>query len=59
MPLDDLPDRLPDWCLDQLGGEPAEVLFQVRQVSMVFGLRPAGPGACAPGAITPARRPAP
>jgi hypothetical protein len=42
VPLDDLPDWLPRWCLDQLGGEPAGVLFQVQQVSMVFGLRLAG-----------------
>jgi hypothetical protein len=39
VPLDDLPDWLPAWCLDQLGGEPADVLFQRQQVSMVFGLR--------------------
>jgi hypothetical protein len=38
----DLPDWLPAWCLDQLGGEPAEVLFQLQQVSTVFGLRLAG-----------------
>jgi hypothetical protein len=37
--LDDLPEWLPGWCLDHLGGEPAEVLFQRHQVSMVFGLR--------------------
>jgi hypothetical protein len=37
--LDDLPDWLPDWCLDHLGGEPTEVLFQLQQMSMVFGLR--------------------
>jgi hypothetical protein len=42
VPLDDLPDWLPAWCLDHLGGEPAEVLFQLRQISMVFGLRLAG-----------------
>ncbi len=35
----DLPDWLPAWCLDQLGGEPAGVLFQLQQMSMVFGLR--------------------
>jgi hypothetical protein len=35
----DVPDWLPGWCLDHLGGEPAAVLFQVHQVSMVFGLR--------------------
>jgi hypothetical protein len=40
--LDDLPDWLPGWCLDHLGGEPASVLFQVQQISMVFGLRLAG-----------------
>jgi Phosphotransferase enzyme family len=40
--LGDLPDWLPAWCLDHLGGEPAEVLFQLEQVSMVFGLRLAG-----------------
>jgi hypothetical protein len=37
--LDDLPDWLPAWCLDHLGGEPADVLFQRQQMSMVFGLR--------------------
>jgi hypothetical protein len=40
--LGDLPDWLPAWCLDHLGGEPADVLFHVQQVSMVFGLRLAG-----------------
>jgi hypothetical protein len=40
--LDDLPDWLPGWCLDHLGGEPAGALFQVKQISMVFGLRLAG-----------------
>jgi hypothetical protein len=40
--LDDLPDWLPAWCLDHLAGEPVGVLFQLRQVSMVFGLRLAG-----------------
>jgi hypothetical protein len=39
LPLEDLPDWLPAWCLDHLGGEPADVLFQLHQVSMVFGLR--------------------
>ncbi len=39
MPLEDLPDWLPAWCLDHLGGEPAGVLFQLQQVSTVFGLR--------------------
>jgi hypothetical protein len=42
VPLDDLPDWLPAWCLDHLGGEPSDVLFQLQQVSMVFGLRLAG-----------------
>jgi hypothetical protein len=42
VPLDGLPDWLPAWCLDHLGGEPVNVLFQVQQVSMVFGLRLAG-----------------
>ena len=39
VPLDDLPDWLPAWCVDHLGGEPADVLFRLHQVSMVFGLR--------------------
>ncbi|HUC26531.1 MAG TPA: phosphotransferase [Streptosporangiaceae bacterium] len=39
MSLDGLPEWLPAWCLDQLGAEPVGVLFQVQQVSMVFGLR--------------------
>ncbi len=39
VPLDDLPDWLPGWCLDHLGAEPASVLFRLRQVSTVFGLR--------------------
>lgn len=42
MALDDLPEWLAPWCVDHLGGEPAGVLFQVQQVSMVFGLRLAG-----------------
>jgi hypothetical protein len=42
VPLDDLPDWLPAWCLDHLGGKPCDVLFQLEQVSMVFGLRLAG-----------------
>jgi hypothetical protein len=37
--LGDVPDWLPAWCRDHLGDEPASVLFQVHQVSMVFGLR--------------------
>jgi hypothetical protein len=40
--LDDLPDWLPAWCRDHLGGEPVGVLFQLQQISMVFGLRLAG-----------------
>ena len=39
MSSDELPDCLPAWCLDQLGGAPAEVLFQERSISNVFGLR--------------------
>lgn len=42
MPLDALPDWLPAWCVDQLGDEPVSVLFELRQVSTVFGLRLAG-----------------
>jgi hypothetical protein len=42
VPLDDLPEWLPGWCLDHLGSEPAVVLFQLQQVSMVFGLRLSG-----------------
>ena len=37
--MDDLPDWLPAWCVDHLGGEPADMLFQLHQVTMVFGLR--------------------
>jgi hypothetical protein len=37
--LDNLPDWLPAWCLDQFGIEPADVQFQQQQVSMVIGLR--------------------
>jgi Ser/Thr protein kinase RdoA (MazF antagonist) len=40
--LDGLPEWLPAWCLDHLGGEPAGVLFRSHQVSMVFGMRLAG-----------------
>jgi len=40
--LDDLPGWLPAWCVDQLGHEPVSVLFEVRSVSAVFGLRLAG-----------------
>jgi hypothetical protein len=42
VPPRELPDWLPAWCLDHLGDEPADVLFQLEQVSMVFGLRLAG-----------------
>jgi hypothetical protein len=44
LPLEDLPDWLPAWCLDHLGSEPAGVLFRLQQVSMVFGLRRYGRG---------------
>jgi Phosphotransferase enzyme family len=37
--LDDLPDWLPAWCVDQLGSAPAHALFQLQQVSFVVGLR--------------------
>ncbi|HEY3869183.1 MAG TPA: hypothetical protein VGM10_12565 [Actinocrinis sp.] len=39
MPLNDLPDWLPPWCLDHLGSKPAEELFRLQQMSTVFGLR--------------------
>jgi hypothetical protein len=39
VPLEDLPHWLPAWCLEHLGGEPADVLFHLQQVSTVFGLR--------------------
>lgn len=42
MPLDDLPGWLPAWCADRLGDRPVRVLFEVRQMSEVFGLRLAG-----------------
>src|SRR5215218_2807292 len=42
MPLDDLPDWLPARCVDQLGDEPVSVLFELQQVSTVFGVRLAG-----------------
>lgn len=42
VPLPDLPDWLPAWCLDQLGSEPVVVLFRLEQISVVFGLRLAG-----------------
>jgi hypothetical protein len=37
--VDELPGWLPAWCREHLGSEPAGVLFQAQQVSMVFGLR--------------------
>ncbi|WP_433260096.1 hypothetical protein ACQPZF_23080 [Actinosynnema sp. CS-041913] len=42
MSLDDLPAWLPAWCVDRLGDEPVGVLFELRQMSAVFGLRLAG-----------------
>lgn len=42
VPLDDLPDWLPGWCVDQLGDEPVSVLFEWLSISAVFGLRLAG-----------------
>lgn len=40
--LCDLPDWLSTWCVDQLGSEPVSVLFKLKQMSAVFGLRLAG-----------------
>jgi hypothetical protein len=42
VPPRDLPDWLPAWCLEHLGAEPSDVLFELEQVSMVLGLRLAG-----------------
>jgi hypothetical protein len=42
VPMSELPDWLPAWCLDHLGGPAAAVLFQRHHVLMVFGLRLAG-----------------
>lgn len=42
MPLGDLPDWLPAWCVDRLGSGPVDVLFEQRSMSSVFGLRLAG-----------------
>lgn len=42
VPLDDLPDWLPAWCVDQLGDFPVNVLFELRSMSAVFGLQLAG-----------------
>jgi len=38
VPLDELPEWLPAWCLEHLGSGPVGVLFQVHHLSMVFGL---------------------
>ena len=37
--VDDLPGWWPDWCLNHLGVEPADVLFGLEQISTVFGVR--------------------
>jgi hypothetical protein len=42
VPVIELPDWLPAWCLEHLGRDPVEVLFHRHQVSLVFGLRLAG-----------------
>ncbi|GAA5100205.1 hypothetical protein [Nocardia iowensis] len=42
MLLDDLPDWIAAWCIDQLADEPVCVLFEWRSISEVFGLRLAG-----------------
>jgi Ser/Thr protein kinase RdoA (MazF antagonist) len=39
VPLDDLPDWLPAWCVERLGDRPVGVLFAQRSMSAVFGLR--------------------
>jgi hypothetical protein len=39
VPLEEMPDWLPAWCLDHLGAAPVGVLFQAQSVTMVFGLR--------------------
>ncbi|RJQ75782.1 hypothetical protein D5S17_20500 [Pseudonocardiaceae bacterium YIM PH 21723] len=39
VPPADLPDWLPDWCVGQFGEPPVGVLFDVRSMSAVFGLR--------------------
>jgi hypothetical protein len=44
VPLEEVPGWLPDWCVEHLGSEPVGVLFQLQQVSIVFGLRLAGGG---------------
>jgi len=40
--MDRLPDWLPAWCREHLGGEPVDVLFQLHQMSTVIGLRMPG-----------------
>jgi Ser/Thr protein kinase RdoA (MazF antagonist) len=42
VPWGELPDWLPAWCAEQLGDEPVGVLFALRRMSAVFGLRLAG-----------------
>lgn len=37
--LNDVPAWLPAWCVDRMGAEPVDVLFALRQISAVFGLR--------------------
>jgi hypothetical protein len=37
--MDHVPEWLPAWCRDHLGGEPVDVLFQLDQMSTVIGLR--------------------
>jgi hypothetical protein len=40
--LNSLPAWLPRWCVDTFGAAPVGVLFELRQISAVFGLRLAG-----------------
>lgn len=42
MSLRTLPGWLPAWCVEHLGGEPVDVLFETQQISTVFGLRLTG-----------------
>ncbi|SDS58170.1 Phosphotransferase enzyme family protein [Jiangella sp. DSM 45060] len=42
MGFHDLPGWLPEFCREQLGSEPAELLFEARSISVVFGLRLTG-----------------
>ncbi|MEU6246707.1 phosphotransferase [Glycomyces sp. NPDC047010] len=39
MSLEELPVWLPDWCREHLGSEPVSVLFGMRRISTVAGLR--------------------